>query len=64
MFDGAQEHTYQLMKGHTLVRFEESGLWKAVLRIIHERESTSSIYLLHENVAMNMDSFMPSFYSL
>ncbi|GJJ71649.1 hypothetical protein EMPS_03999 [Entomortierella parvispora] len=37
MFDGAQEHTYQLMKGHTLVRFEESDLWKAVLRIIQER---------------------------
>ncbi|KAG0261502.1 hypothetical protein BG011_000966, partial [Mortierella polycephala] len=37
MFDGAQEHTYQLMKGHTLVRFEDSDLWKAVEKIIHEQ---------------------------
>ncbi|KAG0055377.1 hypothetical protein BGZ83_008769 [Gryganskiella cystojenkinii] len=37
MFDGAQEHTYQLMKGHTLVRFEESDLWKAVQKIIREQ---------------------------
>ncbi|KAG0228105.1 hypothetical protein BGX31_006715 [Mortierella sp. GBA43] len=37
MFDGAQEHTYQLMKGHTLVRFEESDLWKAVVKIKKER---------------------------
>ncbi|KAF9418404.1 hypothetical protein BGZ94_009709 [Podila epigama] len=36
MFDAAQEHTYQLMKGHTLVRFEESSLWKAVDKIIRE----------------------------
>lgn len=39
MFDGAQEHTYQLMKGHTLVRFEESDLWKAVEKIRKERKS-------------------------
>ncbi|KAK3822776.1 MAG: hypothetical protein J3Q66DRAFT_134679 [Benniella sp.] len=37
MFDGAQEHTYQLMKGHTLVRFEESDLWKAVEKIKKEQ---------------------------
>ncbi|KAF9347830.1 hypothetical protein BGX26_000717 [Mortierella sp. AD094] len=37
MFDGAQEHTYQLMKGHTLVRFEESDLWKAVKKIMVEQ---------------------------
>ncbi|KAI8606775.1 hypothetical protein EDD21DRAFT_898 [Dissophora ornata] len=37
MFDGAQEHTYQLMKGHTLVRFEDSDLWKAVQKIMHEQ---------------------------
>ncbi|KAG0203401.1 hypothetical protein BGX28_004291 [Mortierella sp. GBA30] len=37
MFDGAQEHTYQLMKGHTLVRFEDSELWKDVEKIIRER---------------------------
>ncbi|KAF9371634.1 hypothetical protein CPC16_002931 [Podila verticillata] len=36
MFDAAQEHTYQLMKGHTLVRFEESDLWKEVEKIICE----------------------------
>ncbi|KAG0227163.1 hypothetical protein BGW42_003134 [Actinomortierella wolfii] len=36
MFDAAQEHTYQLMKGHTLVRFEESELWKAVETMIQE----------------------------
>ncbi|KAG0318750.1 hypothetical protein BGZ99_005476 [Dissophora globulifera] len=37
MFDGAQEHTYQLMKGHTLVRFEESDLWKIVEKIKREQ---------------------------
>ncbi|CAO3568974.1 unnamed protein product [Mortierella alpina] len=37
MFDGAQEHTYQLMKGHTLVRFEDSDLWKEVEKIMRER---------------------------
>ncbi|KAI1314447.1 hypothetical protein EDD11_002149 [Mortierella claussenii] len=37
MFDGAQEHTYQLMKGHTLVRFEESELWRAVQKIKREQ---------------------------
>ncbi|KAF9084741.1 hypothetical protein BGX23_010261 [Mortierella sp. AD031] len=37
MFDGAQEHTYQLMKGHTLVRFEDSELWKSVLGMMHEQ---------------------------
>ncbi|KAG0346422.1 hypothetical protein BG005_000746 [Podila minutissima] len=37
MFDAAQEHTYQLMKGHTLVRFEESDLWKEVEKIICEQ---------------------------
>ncbi|KAG0367399.1 hypothetical protein BGZ54_003927 [Gamsiella multidivaricata] len=37
MFDGAQEHTYQLMKGHTLVRFEESDLWKATEKIKREQ---------------------------
>ncbi|KAF9942836.1 hypothetical protein BGZ67_009930 [Mortierella alpina] len=37
MFDGAQEHTYQLMKGHTLVRFEDSDLWKEVEKIMQER---------------------------
>ncbi|KAF9196601.1 hypothetical protein BGZ50_009116 [Haplosporangium sp. Z 11] len=37
MFDGAQEHTYQLMKGHTLVRFEDSDLWKAVEKISREQ---------------------------
>ncbi|KAF9567276.1 hypothetical protein EC968_003453 [Mortierella alpina] len=37
MFDGAQEHTYQLMKGHTLVRFEDSDLWKEVEKIMIER---------------------------
>ncbi|KAF9108417.1 hypothetical protein BGX27_008346 [Mortierella sp. AM989] len=40
MFDGAQEHTYQLMKGHTLVRFEESDLWKAVKKIMVEQPET------------------------
>ncbi|KAF9917493.1 hypothetical protein BX616_000799 [Lobosporangium transversale] len=37
MFDSAQEHTYQLMKGHTLVRFEESALWKMVEKIKREQ---------------------------
>ncbi|KAF9923911.1 hypothetical protein FBU30_006050 [Linnemannia zychae] len=37
MFDGAQEHTYQLMKGHTLVRFEDSELWKSAQRMMHEQ---------------------------
>ncbi|KAG0025735.1 hypothetical protein BGZ82_009874 [Podila clonocystis] len=37
MFDAAQEHTYQLMKGHTLVRFEESDLWKEVEKTICEQ---------------------------
>lgn len=41
MFDAAQEHTYQLMKGHTLVRFEESDLWKEVEKIISERKFCS-----------------------
>ncbi|KAF8974068.1 hypothetical protein BGZ46_009823 [Entomortierella lignicola] len=36
MFDGAQEHTYQLMKGHTLVRFEQSELWRQVQKIKRE----------------------------
>ncbi|KAF9119989.1 hypothetical protein BGW39_011752 [Mortierella sp. 14UC] len=39
MFDGAQEHTYQLMKGHTLVRFEDSELWKSAQRMMHEQPS-------------------------
>ncbi|KAK3812379.1 MAG: hypothetical protein JOS17DRAFT_795927 [Linnemannia elongata] len=37
MFDGAQEHTYQLMKGHTLVRFEDSELWKSAQRMMHDQ---------------------------
>ncbi|KAH7054952.1 hypothetical protein BKA57DRAFT_501484 [Linnemannia elongata] len=37
MFDGAQEHTYQLMKGHTLVRFEDSELWKSAQRMMHDK---------------------------
>ncbi|KAG0377548.1 hypothetical protein BGX24_005906 [Mortierella sp. AD032] len=37
MFDGAQEHTYQLMKGHTLVRFEDCELWKSAQRMMHEQ---------------------------
>ncbi|KAG0342589.1 hypothetical protein BG004_005650 [Podila humilis] len=37
MFDAAQEHTYQLMKGHTLGRFEESELWRSVEKIICEQ---------------------------
>ncbi|KAF9170377.1 hypothetical protein BGX20_009041 [Mortierella sp. AD010] len=37
MFDSAQEHIYQLMKGHTLVRFEESDLWKAAKKIMIEQ---------------------------
>ncbi|KAF9904648.1 hypothetical protein EC991_002522 [Linnemannia zychae] len=39
MFDGAQEHTYQLMKGHTLVRFEDSELWKSARRMMLEQPS-------------------------
>ncbi|KAG0257629.1 hypothetical protein DFQ27_005019 [Actinomortierella ambigua] len=37
IFDAAQEHTYQLMRGHTLARFEESDLWKAVETMIQEK---------------------------
>lgn len=43
MFDGAQEHTYQLMKGHTLVRFEDSELWKSAQRMMHDRKFPSSL---------------------
>lgn len=44
MFDGAQEHTYQLMKGHTLVRFEDSELWKSVQRMMHDRKTFFSLF--------------------
>ncbi|KAG0334161.1 hypothetical protein BG000_008582 [Podila horticola] len=47
MFVAAQEHTYQLMKGHTLVRFEESDLWKEVEKIIYEQPEEYAKAAIH-----------------
>ncbi|KAG9063378.1 hypothetical protein KI688_004260 [Linnemannia hyalina] len=47
MFDGAQEHTYQLMKGHTLVRFEDSELWKSALRMMHDQPGEYEKAMVH-----------------
>ncbi|CAG8450620.1 16196_t:CDS:2 [Acaulospora colombiana] len=45
MFDEAQEAVYQLMKGHTFIRFEESPEWKEFLKI---KESDPDTYKSHE----------------
>ncbi|KAF9435140.1 hypothetical protein BGZ76_006830 [Entomortierella beljakovae] len=57
MFDGAQEHTYQLMKGHTLVRFEDSDLWKQVQRIKREQpeEYANAMVKGHFNILHRPD---------
>ncbi|KAG0279037.1 hypothetical protein BGZ96_002101 [Linnemannia gamsii] len=47
MFDGAQEHTYQLMKGHTLVRFEDSELWKSAQRMMHDQPGEYEKAIVH-----------------
>ncbi|CAG8595348.1 603_t:CDS:2, partial [Acaulospora morrowiae] len=45
MFDEAQEAVYQLMKGHTFIRFEESPEWKEFLKI---KENDPEAYKRHE----------------
>ncbi|CAG8439563.1 1337_t:CDS:2 [Ambispora leptoticha] len=45
MFDEAQEAVYQLMRGHTFMRFEESKEWRECLRIKTEEPE---IYQQHQ----------------
>ncbi|KAG9304550.1 hypothetical protein G9A89_020114 [Geosiphon pyriformis] len=53
MFDEAQEAVYQLMKGHTFMRFEESKEWKECLRIKNEDPER---YQLHE-MTLSLDHY-------
>ncbi|CAG8600488.1 10_t:CDS:2 [Paraglomus occultum] len=50
MFDEAQESVYQLMKGHTFLRFEESEEWKTCEKIKNEDPQCYASYEMTESI--------------